>query len=219
MPWTSIPHSKFKLMSTTVLFNFKAVTKAWPWNAFRVQSWCQEYCRSLNSKGLTSKYLEYIEVSKNRFWPTHQMCLNVFKHHLRHLHISTHCFWDGLKKPLQNHHEENQSVGPWCLWHRCRSFADSDAWSFDLSSTSLQTPGRMQLCKAALRFHKRLTPQHLHTLDKSTTPRPLHHRIVNCPSTPNWCQRRFCCTSRLWPRPGRHEMHSEQSTFDACWKK
>ena len=28
-----------RLMSTTVSFDFKAVAKAWPWNAFRVQCW------------------------------------------------------------------------------------------------------------------------------------------------------------------------------------
>ena len=72
-----------------------------------------------------------------------------------------HCFWSKLKKPLQNHHEQNQSVVPWCLRHRCRSIADSDAWSFDWSSTSPPVPSRIQLCKAALRFHKWLPPQHL----------------------------------------------------------
>ena len=78
-----------------------------------------------------------------------------------------HCFWDGLKKPVQNHHEQNQSVGPWCLSHRCRRVADSDASWCDWSSASQPVPSRMQLCKAALRFHKRLPPQHLLTLEPS----------------------------------------------------
>ena len=39
-PQRSLPA---KLRSTTVLFDFKAVAKAWrPWNAFRGQNWCQE---------------------------------------------------------------------------------------------------------------------------------------------------------------------------------
>ena len=55
-----------------------------------------------------------------------------------------------------------------------------------------------------------------HLGPKSTAPRPLHCRSQNCPS--NWCQRQFGWTARLWLGPD-HEMHSEQSNFDACWKK
>ena len=88
-----------------------------------------------------------------------------FKPHLPHLY--THpFFWDGLKKPLQNHREENQSVVPWCLWHRYRKIADSDGWWYGWSSTSQPAPGRMRLCNAGLRFHRRLA-QHLLTLDPS----------------------------------------------------
>ena len=54
-----------------------------------------------------------------------------------------------------------------------------------------------------------------HLGPKSTTPRPLHQ---SSHWTPNWSQRPFCWTSRLWLRPDDHEMHSEQSNFDACWK-
>ena len=117
--------------------------------------------------------------------------------------MSTHvrCFWDGLKKPLQNHHEGNQSVVPWCLWHRCRSIPDSDAWSFHWSSTSQPVPSRMQLCKAALRFHT-TTSTHLGT--KSTAPQPLHCHIADC--IPNWCQRACNLTSRLWLRPDQREI-------------
>ena len=132
--------------------------------------------------------------------------------------MSTHvrCFWDGLKKPLQNHHEENQSVVPGCLRHGWSRETDSDAWSFDWSSTSPPVPSRMQLCKAALRFHRRLTPQHLLTFGpKSTAPWPLHHR--NSCSASNWCQQWCDLTSRLWLRPD-DEKHSEQSNFDASWK-
>ena len=55
-----------------------------------------------------------------------------------------------------------------------------------------------------------------HLGPKSTAPRPLHHGSNNC--APNWCQRPWYLTSRLWLRPDDHEMHSEQSNFDACWK-
>ena len=44
-----------------------------------------------------------------------------------------------------------------------------------------------------------------HLGPKCTAPRPLHHGTY-CP--PNWCQRPFYLTSRLWLRPD-HEMHSE----------
>ena len=70
-----------------------------------------------------------LQSRRAKSWPTHQTYLNVFKHHLPHLY--THPFFgDGLKKPLQNHREENQSVVPWCLWDRGR-LADSDGWWFD----------------------------------------------------------------------------------------
>ena len=73
------------------------------------------------------------------------------------------------------------------------------------------------MCKASLRFHRRRTPQHLHTFGpKFTAPRPLHRRSHDWNT--NWCQRPWYLTSRLWLRPDDHEMHSEQSNFDACWK-
>ena len=55
-----------------------------------------------------------------------------------------------------------------------------------------------------------------HLRPKATTPRPLHHGSQN--DRPNWCQRPWYLTSRLWLRPDDHEEHSEQSFFDACWK-
>ena len=47
-------------------------------------------------------------------------------------------------------------------------------------------------------------------------PRPLHCRSQNC--APNWCRRPCYLTSRLWPRPDHHEMHSE-SNLDARNKR
>ena len=202
----SLPQLPFcaKLMSTTVSFNFKAAAKAWPWNAFRVQSWIilmRGILRKLEFKKTDLKVFGKRWSHQTSFWrcsPAEQngydphikrayMCSNMFKHHLPHLHTSavldtthtsnelicvqtcsniichiytrpqfwirpthqtslyvfkhvqtssatsTHvrCFWDGLKKPLQNHRDQNQSVVPWCLSDRCGIVADSDAWWFD----------------------------------------------------------------------------------------
>ena len=71
----------------------------------------------------------------------------------------------------------------------------------------------MQLCKADWTHSTTST----HLGPKFTAPRPLRCRNSNF--SPNWCQRPCCLTSRLWLRPDDHEMHSEQSNFDACWKK
>ena len=172
----SSPHCQLypKLMSTTVLFNFKAVAKAWPWNAFRVQSWIilmQGILRKLEFKKTDLKVFGIRWSRQTSFWcsnPAEQNGYDYSSNALKCVQTSsatsTHvrCFWDGLKKPLQNHH-----VVPWCLRHRSGILPDSDALWCDWSSTSPPVPSRMQLCKAALRFHRRLTPQHLHTLDPS----------------------------------------------------
>ena len=137
----SLPHPSFcaKLMSTTDSLDFKAVAKAWPWNAFRVESWCKEYCGSLNSKRLISKYLEYIQVSKKTFlalrsrrakWirPTHQTRLNVFKHHLPCLYASA-VFETGSKSLSRTTTKE---INPLCL----------DAFDTDAAVFQIQAPDR-----------------------------------------------------------------------------
>ena len=180
-------------MSTSMPFDFKAAAKAWPpWHAFnsahfRVQSWCLEKKYEFKPNWSQSIWnTVHWSVEKNisgAAIPQSKKDTTPTSNAIKRVQASCatpayfHCFWDRLKKPLQNGREENQSVGPWCLWlwHRWSGnrwgrgrLLNSNAWSYDLSSASPPVPSRMQLCSAALRFHTRLPPwQHLLTLDPS----------------------------------------------------
>ena len=103
-----------------------------------------------------------------------------------------------------------------------------DAFDTDVAFSQIQMPDRsidlQHLSKrlkrlaewnCALRFHRWLPPQHLHTFGpKFTAPRPLHRRSHNLNT--NWCQRPWYLPSRLRPRPDNHETHSE-SNLEQSW--
>ena len=87
-----------------------------------------------------------------------------------------------------------------CRWGRFQiQMRDRTIWS----STSPPVPSRMQLCKAALRFHRRLTPQHLLTLDPSpphlgpfiTAASPLTAKLI---STTDLLD--FKAVAKAWPK-------------------
>ena len=119
--------------------------------------------KRVNSKRLISKYLEYIQVSKKTFlvlqsrrakWirPTHQTRLNVFKHHLPHLHTST-VFETGSKSLSRT---TTNKINPLCL-----DAFDTDAAVLQIQMrdgpigpASQPVPGGIKLRKAALRFHR-----------------------------------------------------------------
>ena len=91
--------------------------------------------KSVNSKRLISKYLEYIQGSKKAFpallsrrakWirPTHQTRLNVFKHHLPCLHTSA--VFETSSKSLSR--TTTKKINPLCL----------DAFDTDAASSQIQ---------------------------------------------------------------------------------
>ena len=185
----SLPQPKFcaKLMSTTDSLDFKAVAKAWPWNAFSspiLNNLDAGILRKLEFKKTDLKVFgirwslekPFLALQSRRAkWirTTHQTRLNVFKHHLPCLHTSA-VFETGSKSlsrtTTTNKSEQNQSVGPWCLRHRWCSFADSDAWGFDLCSTSQQAPGGIKLCSYSQTTHT-TTSTHLWTqVHRSSAP-------------------------------------------------
>ena len=160
------------------------------------------------------------------FWirPTHQTSLYVFKHVQTSSATSTHvrCFWDRLKKPLQNHHEEKWTKSiRWALMpltpmvQLCRFRCVRVRFVLNISASAWRNKTVQGRASISQTTHT-TTSKSAHLGPKSTTPRPLHQ---SSHWTPNWSQRPFCWTARLWLRPDQREMHSEQSNYDACWKK
>ena len=143
--------------------------------------------KRVNSKRLISKYLEYIQVSKKTFlvlqsrrakWirPTHQTRLNVFNHHLPCLHASA-VFETGSKSLSRT---TTKKINPLGL-----DAFDTDAAEFQIQifhgAIDLQHLSQfLAECNCVRQI--RLTPQHLHTLDKFTAPQPLHCRIHSAPN-------------------------------------
>ena len=183
--------------------------------------------KTVNSKGLISKYSEYIQVSKKNISgaavPQTKTDTNHTSNALKCVQtssaMSTHvrCFWDGLKKPLQNHHKQKWTKSiRWALMpltpmvQLCRFRCVRVRFVLNISASAWRNKtvqGRASISQTTP------TTTSTHLRPKATTPRPLHHGSQNDP--PNWCQRPWYLTSRLWLRPDDREKHSEQSNFDA----
>ena len=180
--------------------------------------------KSETSKRLISKYLEYIEVSKKRFWcgnPAEQNYTTHTSNVLKRVQTSSatsthvHCFWDGLKtspKPPRTKSIRGALMPFTPMEQYCRFRWVTVRLIFNISANSWRN-ATVQRSSSISQTTPTRTSTHLGP--KSTTPRLRYHRSSNCP--PNWCQRPCYLTSRLWLRPDRNEMHPEifESNLDA----
>ena len=224
----SSPHFPLcaKLMSTTVWLDCKAMARAWPWIQSPVWvpgvkvwiriNWSQSIWNTLKSlkKVSGAAILQSKIMTHNPHIKCAWTCSNIICHIYTRPLISRRSQNKDSPEPPRT-----QSIRCALMPLRPMRQARRFRWVtvrliFSISANSWRN-ATVQGSSSISQTTPTTTSTHLGP--KFTAPRPLHLRSRHCP--PNWCQRPICWTARLWLRPGHCAKHSEQSNFDACWKK